>query len=167
MYPVKLGIEEAKSRINTLIKNGHHAEALLTSIFTFEKTIHRTLKQLIISSGFINKDANKLLKRLQGFNSQKEIWSCFDPNGKTLPEIISSSQWQYIQPAIKMRNSLVHGSRTYNLDKCKEMTENILNLINDTINTFNDEYNYNGWKTIKVRRKSTLHSDPKVNIKNT
>ena len=166
MYPVKLGISEAKDRINTLIKNGHHAEALLTSVFTFEKTIHRTLKQLIISSGFTNKDADKLLKRLQGFKSQKEIWSCFDPNGKTLPVIIGNKHWQYIEPAVTMRNRMVHGSHAYNLNKCKEMAKNILNLIDDTIVAFNNEYNYDGWSTIKIRRKSTLHSDPKVNIKN-
>ena len=42
MYPVNLGFDAAKDRIRMLISNGHHCEALLTSVFTLEKTIHRT-----------------------------------------------------------------------------------------------------------------------------
>ncbi len=164
MYPVRLGINKAKGRINRLIKNGHHAEALLTSVFTFEKTIHRTLKQLIVSSGFRSKDAEKLLKQLQGFNKQKEVWPCFDPNGKSLPNIIGSNHWQHVNKAVKMRNNLVHGSRAYNLDLCKEMAENMLEVIEQTVSAFRAEYNYDGWGTVSVRRKSTLHSDPKVKI---
>ena len=67
MYPVRLGFGTAKKRIVTLVENGHHAEALLTSVFTFEKIIHRTLKQLIVSSGFRSKDAKILLSQIQGF----------------------------------------------------------------------------------------------------
>jgi len=103
MYSVRLGFDSAKKRIKKLITNGHHAEALLTSVFTFEKTIHRTLKQLIVSAGFKNKDAKKLLKQIQGFKKQKEIWSCFDPNGKNLPEIIGNKHWQHINKAVEMR----------------------------------------------------------------
>ena len=53
--------------------NGHHAEALLTSVFTFEKIIHRTLTQLIVFAGFRNSDADLLLKKMRGFKRQKEI----------------------------------------------------------------------------------------------
>lgn len=162
MYPVRLGIDKAKSRINRLFDNGHHAEALLTSVFTFEKTIHRTLKQLIVSAGFRNKDADKLLKQFQGFNSQQKVWACFDPNGKTLPNIIGNNHWQHVSKAVKMRNNLVHGSQAYKLDLCREMTENMLMLIGQTVSAFRAEYNYDGWSTVSVRRKSTLHSDSKV-----
>ena len=164
MYPVRLGIDKAISRIKRLIKNGHHAEALLTSVFTFEKTIHRTLKQLIVSSGFRNADSDKLLKQLQGFNKQKEIWACFDPEGRSLPEIIGNNHWQHIGAAVTMRNNLVHGARAYKLEDCKRTAENILDLIDQTITSFNTEYGYDGWSTVSIRRKSTLHSDPKVKI---
>lgn len=164
MYPVRLGIDKAKSRIRRLIKNGHHAEALLTSVFTFEKTIHRTLKQLIVSSGFRNKDADKLLKQFQGLNKHKEVWGCFDPNGKLLPDIIGNNHWQHATKAASMRNKLVHGGRVYNLSDCQTMAENMLLLIDQTVASFKQEYGYDGWRTVSVRRKSTLHSDPKVNI---
>ena len=162
MYPVSLGIEEAKNRIKLLIVNGHHAEALLTGVFTFEKTIHRTLKQLIISAGFRNKDATKLLRQVQGFNKMKEVWPCFDPSGKTLPQIIGNDYWQNVAKSIKMRNNLVHGTRVYGLALCEEMAKNTLALIDQTVSAFEAEYSYDGWKRLSVRKKSTLHSDPKV-----
>ena len=74
MYPVRLGFDSAKLRIKKLMINGHHAEALLTSVFTFEKIIHRTLKQLIVFAGFRNSDADLLLKQMRVFKRQKEIW---------------------------------------------------------------------------------------------
>ena len=164
MYPVRLGVDTAKKRIKRLIKNRHHAEALLTSVFTYEKTIHRTLKQLIVSSGFRSKDANELLNNIQGFHRQTKIWPCFDPKNKKLTEILDNKHWQHIKKAVKMRNELVHGSRAYKLDECKEMSEKILALTDHTIKRFKEAYGFDGWETVTVRIKSKLHSDPKVNI---
>jgi hypothetical protein len=47
MYPVTIGYAGAVQRINDLISNGHNAEALVTTAFTVEKTIRRTLRQLL------------------------------------------------------------------------------------------------------------------------
>jgi hypothetical protein len=33
MYPVSIGFKQARGRIESLLKNGHHAEALVTSMF--------------------------------------------------------------------------------------------------------------------------------------
>lgn len=164
MYSVTLGFDSAKKRINNLINNEHYAEALLTSVFTFEKIIHRTLKQLIVSSGFKNKDAEILLNQVKGFKKQKDIWNCFDPNGKKLHEIIGNTHWQHVNKAVKMRNALVHGSRVYHLSKCKEMAEKIIELLDQTVTSFNKVYGYDGWTKVSIRKKSTLHSDPKVNL---
>lgn len=43
MYPVSIGYAGAIQRINDLMSNGHHAEALVTTAFTVEKTLRRTL----------------------------------------------------------------------------------------------------------------------------
>lgn len=165
MYPVKLGFDRAKNRIKNLIKNGHHAEALLTSVFTFEKILHRTLKQLMVSAGFRSKDANLLLKKTQGFNNQKEIWTIFEPNNRKLPEIIGNKHWQHIGKAVKMRNDLVHGARVYNLAECMETANQILVLLDQTVDRFNQEYGYDGWRRVSVRIKAVLHSDPKISVK--
>jgi hypothetical protein len=37
MYPVRLGYDTAVTRIRRLMRNDHHAEALITSVFTVEK----------------------------------------------------------------------------------------------------------------------------------
>jgi len=93
---------------------------------------------------------------------QREVWECCDPNGKGLPEIINSEHWQYANKAVEMRNNLVHGSGVYNSLKCKEMTENVIKLLDQTVISFETEYGYNGWHRVSIRRKSTLHTDPKV-----
>jgi len=46
------------------------------------------------------------------------------------------------------------------------MAENILELLDQAVASFNAEYEYDGWGTVSIRRKSTLHSDPKVKFKN-
>ncbi len=162
MYPVKLGVDAAKRRIARLIENGHHAEALVTSVFTFEKTVHRTLKQLIVSAGFPNAHADALLGKIRGFHNQKDIWACFDTEGRDLPTIIGNSHWQHVNNAVKMRNKLVHGSHAYSLNRCKVMSEKILELIDQTVFAFRGNYGYDGWSRVSVRRNATLHSDPKV-----
>jgi hypothetical protein len=162
MYPVKLGYSIAKKRITKLIRNKHHAEALLTSVFTLEKMVHRTLKQLIVSSGFRSKDAEKLLGQVRGFNKQRNIWSCFDPENRSLPDLIGNEHWQYIGKAVEMRNNLVHGKRAYSLEECDAVTRNILELLDHTVSVFNQNYGYDGWSKVSIRKVSRLHSDPKV-----
>lgn len=162
MYPVRLGFKTAKKRIRNLIQNGHNAEALLTSVFTFEKIIHRTLKQLMVSAGFRNKDAKKILEQVKGFKNQKEIWSCFDPQGRNLPAVIGNKHWQHVNSAITMRNQIVHGARVYDLAECKAMAENIIDLLDQTVSAFNSEYGFDGWSKVAIRRISKLHTNPKV-----
>jgi len=164
MYPVRLGFDTAKKRIKKLQQNAHHAEALLTSVFTFEKIIHRTLKQLVVSSGFRSKDAERLLKQLQGFKKQKEIWQCFDPQNRNLPEIIGNAHWQHISKAVEMRNNLVHGKRAYSLEECRTAAGNILDLLDQTVSAFSNAYGYDGWADVSKRYKPKLHTDPRVKI---
>lgn len=84
MYPVSLGFAEAQRRINSLLRNGHAAEALVTSVFTVEKTLRRTLKQLIISAGFTSRQATRILKEYRGLKSLKDHWDLFDPANRKL-----------------------------------------------------------------------------------
>ena len=118
----------------------------------------------MISAGFRNLDANNLLKQIKGFKKQKEVWSCFDPRGRNLPGIVGNHHWQYVNNAVKMRNNLVHGSRVYPLSDCKEVAEQILSLLDQIVVSFNLEYGFNGWSRVSIRRKSTLHTDPKVRL---
>ena len=99
MYPVRLGHKVALDRINRLLNNGHHAEALVTSAFTLEKVLRRTLKELVVSAGFTSRAANQLMKRFDGHAKIREVWSCFDPEGESLPSIVGNMHWQCIPSA--------------------------------------------------------------------
>jgi len=93
LYSIRAGLKIAISRINQLISNGHDSEALVTSVFTMEKVLQRTLKQLVISSGFTSKATNILMEQIRGAHSIKDVWSCFDPEGIDLPIIIGKANW--------------------------------------------------------------------------
>jgi hypothetical protein len=52
MYPISFGFYTAEQRIHKLMENGHHAEALVTAVFTFEKLVMRSLRGAIVARGF-------------------------------------------------------------------------------------------------------------------
>ena len=63
MYPISLGLDAAILRIEKLNENGHHAEALLTTVFTYEKTLKRTVRIAILARGFSSRQADLLMKK--------------------------------------------------------------------------------------------------------
>ena len=72
MYPVSLGFAEAEKRMAALSANGHHAEALITSVFTLEKTLRRSLRCCAVRRGFTSKQADKLFGNM-GFKNLQEM----------------------------------------------------------------------------------------------
>jgi hypothetical protein len=167
MYPVRLGQQTAQNRIKQLIKNGHHAEALVTSVFTVEKMIRRTLKQLIVSAGFQSKFAERYIKNLRGIDSLKSNWPYFDPANRSLVDIIGQNDWQKLNgedAAFGMRNKMVHGNRVYELKKCNNAAEDVLKVMKRINSSFKSTYDYDGWQAVSIRRKTMLHQDPKVKM---
>jgi hypothetical protein len=162
MYPVRLGHDVAIARIERLLKNKHYPEALVTSVFTLEKVLRRTLKELVVSAGFTSKAANQLMKRFDGFERIKEGWWCFDPAGETLPAIIGNQNWEIIPPSVAMRNKLVHGERAYPLDECAFQARKMLEALHHIESTFQKRYGYSGWTSNSIRRLGKLHVDPRV-----
>ena len=161
MYPIKLGYSEAIRRIKSLIRNGHYAEALVTSVFTVEKTLRRTLRQLIVSAGFISRHADKIVKKFSGLESIKDNWELYDPEHRKLTTILNQKDWQIIFDAYKKRNDLVHGNRVYNLELCHKLSKQVLDSLDNIKKTLDDNYRYSGWTRGKMRRKSKLHQDSK------
>jgi hypothetical protein len=158
MYPVSLGFVQAEARIQELLLNGHSAEALLTSVFTFEKTLRRALKYCIISRGFTSKQSEEILGR-RGFQDLVKLWSCFDPQHQTLPTFIGT-KWHHVQSAVKMRNKLVHGERVYQLTDCTTATEQVLGALNDFRNQLLVNVGFDGWSRLPIRRKGKLSWHP-------
>lgn len=162
MYPVKLGYNDAVNRVCTLIKNGHDAEALLTAMFTVEKTLYRTLKQLVLSSGFPSTQADVLMSKFKGIENIKSVWSCFDPKHEKLSDFTNQGTLKSIADAQTMRNKMVHGIAVYSQDDCQAAAKYALTALDDLRNTLNQRYGFDGWSTMKRRNKSTLHADPRV-----
>ncbi len=84
MYPVTLGYEAAMARINTLLSSGHETEALVTVVFTTEKTLRRTLRQIIVSAGFMSRIGDKIVGGLRGLEAIKTGWELYDPQHRKL-----------------------------------------------------------------------------------
>jgi len=157
MYPVKLGYEEAISRINGLVKNDFVTEAFVTTVFTLEKTFYRVFRQLVISAGFKSTQATVLLKIFKGIEAMKTYWECFDLNHEKLSNILGQNNIRIINEAQKMRNDLVHGKRVYKDDICLEKTNELLAVLDNVRIVFQNKYNFDGWSKIKGRKVSTLH----------
>jgi hypothetical protein len=163
MYPPTLGFEQAKQRIKSLVDNGFYSEALVTSAFTAEKMLRRTLRQIIVSAGFTSKHADDLLNS-SGLQAIKKQWAVYEPNHKTLIQVVGNDVWQKIEIASRMRNKLIHGVRTYKDEDCKKNVEITLDAILEIQKRLDRRYGYSGWSRLSIRRKSKLHFDPKVKI---
>lgn len=162
MYPVTLGYDEAKKRIESLLRDGYCSEALVTAVFTVEKMLRRTLRQMIVSAGFTSKAAEHLIYSAKGLKSLKEQWFIYEPNHKSLVEILGNEEWQQISSLARMRNKLIHGVRVYETEYCKEQAEKILFVLDSIKQKLEDNYGYSGWDRLSVRKKSKLHLDPKI-----
>lgn len=155
MYPVSLGFQEAERRIRALLANGHNAEALITSVFTFEKTLRRALRFCAVSRGFTSKQAEALFDNM-GFKDLKEIWPCFEKENRSLPDFVGNTKWQHVQPAFTMRNKLAHGERVYKLADCQLAAELLLDALNEFRAKLSAEIQFDGWSRLPVRRKAAL-----------
>ena len=136
MYPVRLGYDAAVKRIRKLMKNGHHPEALVTSMFTVEKTLRRTLRQIVVSAGFASKYADKIVGNLRGLDALKKAWELYEPNHVQLLSIIPQADWQTFKAAAEMRNKMVHGERVYELETCRKEAEEVLDSTRQVKNRF-------------------------------
>ena len=124
MYPVSIGYEGAIQRINDLLRNNHDAEALVTTAFTIEKTLRRTLRQMVVSAGFKSTIAEKIMKEIRGLHAVKNAWEIYDPDHRALISIVGDDNWRSFQEAATMRNKLVHGERVYKLADCRRQATN-------------------------------------------
>ena len=166
MYSVRLGYAKALEQINKLVKNGHHSESLVTSVFTVEKTLRRTFRQLVVSSGFKSTIADKIVIQSNGLDRLIKNWEIYDPNHRKFSTLISNGEIKTIKEAASMRNKLIHGEKVFSLEIYKKETKNVLNALEKIKNSFEKEYGYSGWETAKGRKNSKLHIDPKVKITN-
>jgi hypothetical protein len=162
MYPVTIGYAGATQRINDLISGGHHAEALVTTAFTVEKTLRRTLRQLVVSAGFISPYAEKIVRSLGGLAAIKDAWETYDPRHRKLTDLVAQADWATLVNTSQMRNKLVHGERVFKLADCQQQATDTLAALNRVKGMLDTEYGYSGWARLKVRKLTRLHQYPAV-----
>ena len=149
MYPITGGFSVAERRIVSLQNDGHSAEALLTSVFTFEKSVRRGLRYLALARGFPSKHADLLFARY-GFEQLKQVWPCFDKDGRILSEFVGQN-WQNAAKANSMRNKIVHGARVYKLQECDAEAGKVLQAVRDFRAKFQSETAIDVWKKLPNR----------------
>lgn len=164
MYSVRLGYNNAVRRINKLIKNNHNSESFVTTVFTIEKTIRRSVTELIISAGFKSKLARKYVKSLSGQNRLIIQFEFFDPLNRDFDELFTRDLRIKINEWGTMRNKIVHGERVYGIDLLKKATKDALEALEKLKDSLTSHYDYDGWEKLTVRKKSTLHQKPTIKI---
>lgn len=155
MYPVSLGFDEAVRRIEQLLKNGHAAEALVTSVFTLEKTVRRSLKHAILARGFSLKQSDRLVES-KGFKELREHWDIFEKTHRSLPAFIGNADWQFVPEAVTMRNKLVHGHKVYKLTDCELYARHVLSALKRLHANVKKDYGKDPWARISGRLKPKL-----------
>lgn len=151
MYPISVGFQAALDRINSLIDNGHHAEALVTSVFTFEKIVMRSLRGAITARGFTSAQAERIIGR-SGLQALKGMWDIFDKDHKKLVDLVGQNQWQTVDKASQWRNALVHGKQTYKLDDCRALAEKVREILIEFRQTITRHHGVDPWTRYKIRR---------------
>jgi len=164
MYPLRLPFQKVRSRLKRLLADGYAAEALVTSVFTAERLLRRTLIQLVISAGFTHDKAFQVVRRFNGIAAVKDAWPLYDPHDRGLVEVIGNTNWKILQGAAQMRNEMVHGLVTYSQTKCKSRAAEVISVIDAMKEMLAKTYGYHGWGGLKKRGVSALHTDPKVTI---
>lgn len=164
MYFVKEDPIESERRIRALLAYKFMPEAFLAASFSIEKTLYRTFRQMVISTGFSSIQADQLLKNLKGLETIKKNWHLFDPLRAKLDSILDEEIRQAINKAQQMRNKVVHGVEHYSEKQYQQMTSALLNCQKKIRKAFQERYQYDGWTKMRGRRKSQLHVDPYVKI---
>ena len=155
MYPVKQSFVEVDDRLNALINNGHHGEALLTSVFAMEKTIRRVLRFCALNRGFTSRQCDRIFENM-GFNNMRRAWPVFERDYRTSPEFVGNSVRQHVLEAVTMRNKIVHGSRVYSLSDCRNKALRVKNAIEVLRNTTMQDLGCDPRNRLPEKKKASL-----------
>jgi hypothetical protein len=143
MYPARIDFQNVIERIEALLRNGHHAEALVTSMFTMEKLIRRSLRIAIVARGFSQDQANIIFGR-NGFDDLEKKWPVFDRYHRDLHTVLDAD-WQSVVEAKKMRNNFVHGHSVYDLAECEKRAKQVVAALGRLHSRIKQDYEHDPW----------------------
>jgi hypothetical protein len=163
MYPITLGFGEVQHRLDALHQNGHFAEAFLSSVFVFEKAAKRGLRYFALARGFSSSQADELFGKL-GFNDTKDAWPVYERNHTTLA-VATGQEWQYVPPAVKKRNKLVHGAQVFDLEDCRDIALKVFDATKSLRGWVKSHHNIDVWSTLPRRLTPSLGWDASLRNK--
>ena len=162
MYRTQLTYRQVRARLEKLITDGYPCEALVTSVFTAERMLRRTLVRLAVSAGFTSEQALRLVAGLGEIEAVEEVWSLLDPNERALVDVIGTANWRIVREAVKTRSDMANGLFPISLRQCTRRAHDLIGALDHTGAQLRNVYGYDGWGVHRKRHVSALHTDPKV-----
>lgn len=119
MFLVSDTSQARELRIRTLLQDDASLGALL-AVVNLEWTIRRAIIALGSSP---NLDLRESLRKCHGHQAFKDLWKLevTPRTNRRLPEVVSN--WENVQRAFKVRNTLVHAIRVVSADYATERAE--------------------------------------------
>lgn len=152
MYSLRRNFSTIRQHLQELANNSAYpSEAFVMTFFITEKIIRRTLIHLIVTSGCCTGQALQIMDDVRGFKEIKETWKKYDPNKKSLPNILTNPNWEKLLNFAKDRNKLLHGVDHEGESYYKRQAQDMLSLLDVIRSAFQSEYNYAGWRGMKRR----------------
>jgi len=149
MYPLKWRYKRVRGRLDEISQWATAGEAYVLTVFLTEKTIRRTLVQLVIWKGNTPANAFKTVEDLRGIWAVKKAWKKYDPKARSLKDIIGNKNWGVVKAAAEYRNALVHGSEHQAQKVYSRHRRKLLAALDDIKKRFAAEYGYTGWKNVR------------------
>ena len=149
MYPLKWTYKRARGRLDDIGEWATAGEAYVLTVFLVEKTIRRTLVQLVLWNGAVPADAFATVELLKGIWKVKKAWQHYDPNNRSLEENVGNTNWDVVAAGAKYRNALVHGRKHQAQKVYSRHRKKLLTALDDITSRFSTEYGYSGWKKMR------------------
>jgi hypothetical protein len=162
MYPIKRTFKWVRNRLVSNQSNLLPSESFVLTMFLVEKIIRRVFLQLIISAGYPTENAKEIVNNIRGLDALKNSWKLYDPQFRSLTDILPAATWQIIQESATLRNKLIHGAEHQSQKVYRQKGEELFDALGGIRTAFDNAYSYSGWKGLKLRTSTTLHTDPKV-----
>ena len=104
MYSVTEGFDNVDKKLDDLVHDERHVEALLVSVLVMERTLRRILHFCAINRGF-SPDHYELLLRKLKYDGIKKAWPKFDRVKRPLSKFVGEDNLQQMKKSFEMRTA--------------------------------------------------------------
>jgi len=129
MFPVKLSIQNRKTKIKSFLTDDDAAISVLLAASYFEWTVSRII--LFCGQNDIS-TIRKKLKYTHGLQSYKDVWKdeiSSNPTNDVEPLAIAILNWSDFYKSFQLRHKLIHGKENCSKAYAKSRVEDILKAV--------------------------------------